>query len=121
MRFSVKTALCLAAAAGIVFYSKISFTGLSFRNLCALNRLTGLYCPFCGGTRAVRMLTTGDFSEAFGMNQMVVFLLPLSVGIALAPSKKLKKAAPWIILGIMLLYLVIRNIPSGALDFLRPG
>ncbi len=122
MKLSVKTALCItSAAAGIVLYPAINLSGVSLPHVCALSRFAGIYCPFCGGTRAAQNLLTGNFPEAFGMNQMVVIMLPLSLGILLSSSKKLKKAMPWIILGIMLLYLILRNIPMDALDFLKPG
>lgn len=123
MKLPVKIALCItSAAAGIVLYHPaISLYILSFPHVCALSRFAGMYCPFCGGTRAVQSLLTGNFPEAFGMNQMVIILLPLSLGILLGPFRKLKKAAPWILLGIMLLYLILRNIPMDALTFLRPG
>lgn len=32
---------------------------------CAFHSLTGLYCPGCGGTRAVRELLYGDLRMSF--------------------------------------------------------
>ena len=51
----------------IVFWAAAGyFLKLEF-NLppCLFHRLTGLYCPGCGGTRAVRLLFTGHIWKSF--------------------------------------------------------
>lgn len=40
---------------------------------CALHALTGLYCPGCGGTRAVRAFFAGDFGASFVYHPFVLF------------------------------------------------
>lgn len=40
---------------------------------CMLHKLTGLYCPGCGGTRAVRSLLTCDILKSFYYNPVVVY------------------------------------------------
>ena len=47
--------------------------------LCPFNALTGLYCPGCGGLRAVNDLTNGDLLGAASSNLVFVALLPLIV------------------------------------------
>ncbi|WP_366179821.1 DUF2752 domain-containing protein [Actinomyces timonensis] len=37
-------------------------------DLCALHRLTGLWCPLCGGTRATASLIHGDLATALAYN-----------------------------------------------------
>lgn len=44
---------------------------------CAIHAATGLYCPVCGGLRAVNNLTYGDFAAALSSNLMVAILAPL--------------------------------------------
>ena len=39
---------------------------------CNFKRLTGLPCPLCGGTRAMRSLADLDFGTAFHFNPLVV-------------------------------------------------
>lgn len=39
---------------------------------CPFAHLTGLPCPTCGGTRAVRALLAGNFRAAFRWNPLVV-------------------------------------------------
>ncbi len=41
---------------------------------CILHDRLFLYCPFCGGTRAVEALLRLDFSAAWAYNPMVVLL-----------------------------------------------
>lgn len=40
---------------------------------CALHALTGLYCPGCGGTRALRALFDGEFVRAVVYHPFVPF------------------------------------------------
>ncbi len=46
---------------------------------CPLLALTGIYCPFCGGLRAVHDLTHLDLVGALDRNPLVVAALPLVV------------------------------------------
>ncbi len=40
---------------------------------CAFHSLTGLYCPGCGGTRAVRELLYGDLRMSFQYHSLVLY------------------------------------------------
>ncbi|HEX6337979.1 MAG TPA: DUF2752 domain-containing protein [Jiangellaceae bacterium] len=44
---------------------------------CPLLEMTGLACPFCGGTRAVYALAHGDVATAAGHNAVVVLAVPV--------------------------------------------
>ena len=46
---------------------------------CPFYALTGLYCPGCGGLRAVNDLTNGDLVGAASSNLVFVALVPLIV------------------------------------------
>jgi hypothetical protein len=46
---------------------------------CTLNRLTGLHCPGCGGTRAVSALMHGDILQAAAYNLYFVLALPFLI------------------------------------------
>ena len=45
--------------------------------LCLLRGLTGIPCPFCGGTTAVVQLGRGDLSAALQASPLVVLAAPL--------------------------------------------
>lgn len=40
---------------------------------CAFHEFTGLYCPGCGGTRAVRFLIRGNVEKSFIYNPIVLY------------------------------------------------
>lgn len=40
---------------------------------CLFNRLTGLYCPGCGGTRATHALLTGHVMRSIYYHPLVVY------------------------------------------------
>jgi len=40
---------------------------------CIFNLVTGLYCPGCGGTRAVRSLLKGDLWQSFINHPVVIY------------------------------------------------
>lgn len=55
----------------------LRITGMRLSQLlgsCVLHTLTGLYCPGCGGTRAMQALFSGDLIEAFVYHPFVPFL-----------------------------------------------
>ncbi len=44
-----------------------------FRFPCMFHEITGLYCPGCGGTRAVKALFGGHIIESFLYNPIVLY------------------------------------------------
>jgi hypothetical protein len=55
----------LVGAALLPFVPPSGFAGLP---TCVLKSVTGLPCPFCGGTRATQALLRGDLSRALYLN-----------------------------------------------------
>lgn len=41
---------------------------------CVFHSLTGLYCPGCGGTRAVKCLLRGDLRMSFQYHPLVLYV-----------------------------------------------
>ena len=46
---------------------------------CIFHRLTGLYCPGCGGTRAVMALFRGDLKASFIYHPLVLYGLAVAI------------------------------------------
>ena len=98
---------------------------------CAFHSLTGLFCPGCGGTRALYSLLHGDFLAAIHYNlfaillaPIIIWLLTLDTGRVFFGWKLRPKPAPaillWILFWAMLGYGVLRNIPGQPWSWLRP-
>jgi len=89
---------------------------------CVLYRVTGLYCPACGGTRAAYDLMHADVAGAFARNPAVPLLLVAVLVWAayrVIYRRRRDSAAPavpaWVPVGIALAALVfgvLRNVPA---------
>ncbi len=101
-----------------VFYSVIY--GI-FHMPCMFHLLTGLYCPGCGGTRAVRYLLRGDLVQSFVYHPLVPYMalvvLFLAGSKALAVIKKRPEWCPvremtfvYVGAGIILVNWIVKNI-----------
>ena len=89
---------------------------------CPFHTLTGLHCPGCGSTRALQSLFTGHPLQAAGLNLLAVLVVPavLFVLIRRPSTDKLRQA--WIIafLAVVILFGILRNIPSYPFSLLAP-
>ncbi len=48
---------------------------------CPFLNLTGQFCPGCGGLRTVHHLAHGELELAWGMNPLVVVMIPVAVAL----------------------------------------
>ena len=93
-------------------------------SLCKLKAITGIPCPTCGATRAVKAIAVGRFVEGWLHNPLVVtamtaggafLLIRLSTGwtITLSASRR-TRALLWIAIAILLtgnwIYLIARGV-----------
>ncbi|MCU0271452.1 MAG: DUF2752 domain-containing protein [Acidimicrobiales bacterium] len=103
--------------------------GVSLVPECPLHALTGLWCPLCGGTRAVQALVAGDLGAAAGLNVLVVVAVPVLVVLwlrwtALRASGRavsliaLSNRAGAMLAAVLLAYMVVRNLPG--MEMLTP-
>ena len=86
----------------------------------------GIYCPGCGGLRAVNDLTHGDVGAALSSNILVTLLIPVAVVLlslwAVDRWRGRTRSVPWkrlrpivvSLVTVMFLFAVIRNTGSGA-------
>ena len=90
-------------------------------DLCPLHRITGLWCPLCGGTRATRELMHGDLWAAMGYNpyalvlEVVVMVLVARWLLAWLRGQRrpLVTGREGILLGVALaVFAVVRNLPG---------
>lgn len=96
---------------------------------CALRSLTGFYCPGCGLTRALHHLLHGHISAACRMNPGIFLILPVlgyalvtELFPALANNQRTDRrpTASWALLALLMIFWVIRNIPTYPFTLLAP-
>jgi hypothetical protein len=125
------TWLAAAGVSGVVF---LKFAWPLWAGLlpgCAIRRMTGLYCPGCGGTRCTHRLLHGDLAGALAMNPAVVMLLSVAVvlvGMAVVREWKGRPDAlplipnwlAWSVAGLVILFGLTRNLPWWPFTLLVP-
>jgi hypothetical protein len=95
---------------------------------CFFHQFTGLYCPGCGGTRAVILLSRGDILGALRMNP---FTLTLIAAVAASLIHCLVRGrginytgkngrGGVAIASFVLAFFVLRNIPVAPFTYLAP-
>jgi hypothetical protein len=92
--------------------------------------LAGIYCPGCGSLRGLHALTHLDFAGVVAMNPALLLAVPylgwawvfwLLRSVGKAERRRLAPAwVLWALLGLLLGYWVLRNVPALAL-WLAPG
>ena len=107
------------AALLILVWPDISFSG---RFHCPFYRLTGYYCPGCGGTRAVKTLLKGRFLTSFLYHPFVLYTAVVGGWFMLSQTierltkhrikigMRYRECYLWIGLGLTGAYFILRNI-----------
>lgn len=88
---------------------------------CYINRVTGLYCPGCGMTRAIHSILRFDFAQAIRFNALSLIIPALYILYYISRRKDLEKISKFILILmfiISLAYGVLRNIEG--FKFLGP-
>lgn len=100
---------------------------LGFRIPCVFYNTTTYLCPGCGITRMCEAILHLDFIAAFGYNQLCFalslvlgpyFVYYLYMNIKGRVYKEIPRGVTYIILGITILFWILRNL-SG-FEYLRP-
>ena len=116
-------------ALGLVYLFNPSTTTLY--PTCPFYWLTGCYCPGCGSLRALHQLVRGHLATALGLNPLMVLSLPfvgyffVSHARIVVTGRSLKAffVRPvfiWVLLGVILAYWVLRNLPFYPFSLLAP-
>jgi hypothetical protein len=119
------------AAAGATVLFLFDPSTAAFYPPCPFHALTGLWCPGCGTTRALHELLCGDIAAAFGLNPLMVLMLPylgysalsyaaLGLRGRLLPEVLVSRLWAWLALGVILAYWVLRNLPLYPFSLLAP-
>lgn len=100
---------------------------------CVTYRMTGLYCPGCGDTRALHALLHGHILQAFDYNLLLPIIVLVLAWYYLVGLTTLirKKRVMWIpqslplwaaitIGAVVVLFTVLRNIPVWPFSILAP-
>lgn len=107
---------------GILFYLVWINSGMFLQVPCAFYRLTGFYCPGCGGTRALLSLLQGHVLQAlwyhvtvvYGAILYVLYMLTNSVellsGGRLPVGMKYRNGYLYVALVLMALHVLIKNL-----------
>jgi hypothetical protein len=121
-------AAAFGAAAVTVYVGLVDPNRPGHYPVCPFLKVTGLYCPGCGGLRCVHALAHGDLPAAFGFNALAVLMVPLIVVIwlrwtirAVRGTVRTTVADPRLIralVAVILLFAVLRNLPFA--DALAP-
>ncbi len=109
----------LAALCAFPLYRALTSVLPTVFTRCVLHDRLFLYCPLCGGTRALEALLQGDLSLAFAYNPYVIALGLAAVALdAVALVRLLRKKEPllpylryaWVVFLVSaVLFAVLRN------------
>ncbi|MFD8374730.1 DUF2752 domain-containing protein [Streptomyces sp. NPDC059688] len=127
-RLAVPAGLFAAVAGAFAYVGAVDPNEPGHYPVCPLFRLTGLYCPGCGGLRSAHAFVHGDLGTALhdnaaGVVVYVGFAVLWAVWVARAARDRplrlaLGPAHLWAIGTLLLAFTVLRNLPAGA--WLRP-
>lgn len=122
---------------GIGFLCFLLYHGFDFQfsghlSTCFMNAFWHIYCPGCGGTRAIDYLLHGQLLKSLASHPVIVYLAALFLSYFLPATytyvmkrngKKYYRFHPWtlfVLLGIIVGFFVLRNLllVFGHYDFL---
>lgn len=100
---------------------------------CPFNLVTGLDCPFCGGSRMLGALLADDFARALDLNAVALLvLLPLVAVVLFAMARRelgyasshwppgtLGQVCGYALLAVLAAWSVLRNLPFEPFTALR--
>ena len=122
---------CVLTTIGVLFLALIDPETAAYIPVCPCRLLTGLYCPGCGSLRAIHAITRLRFDRALAYNSLFVILSPLllwyfvvNLATTFRGQEKIERyLSPTLgkaLLGVILAYFVIRNIPAYPFTLLQP-
>lgn len=106
----------------LVLFAVTDPTSWRFFPKCLLHSCTGLNCPGCGTTRALRALAHGDVATALRFNALTMLALPF-VGYLVVRRRDTSTIRPfwvWLTVIAVIGFGILRNIPAYPFTLLAP-
>jgi len=127
---ALAAAAAVIAVAGIVVLYAVDPVQGWFYPRCPLLAVTGLLCPGCGTLRSLHAVLNGAVAASIGYNPLLWAAAPFGIlaavrhglarmGLAASPPR-LRAAATWAILAVLVSYTVLRNLPLAPFHLLAP-
>jgi hypothetical protein len=125
------SAVVAMAAGGLSFVCLLDPEASELYPPCPFLALTGFYCPGCVTLRALHQLPRGHPVAALDLNPLMMLMLPF-IAYFLAshvmpaltgrPPKTffVRSALIWTLLGVILVYWLLRNTPAYPFTLLAP-
>jgi hypothetical protein len=124
-------ACVLLATSALAFLYLFNPSTSTLYPACPFLWFTGCYCPGCGSLRAIHQLTRGHLAVALGLNPLMVLSVPLlGYSLASCAARAITGRPPrpffirpvfiWTLLGLVLVYWVLRNVPTYPFSLLAP-
>ncbi|MFD3585113.1 DUF2752 domain-containing protein [Streptomyces sp. NPDC058683] len=120
-RLAVPAGVLAAAVGAFAYVGTVDPNQPGHYPVCPLYRLTGLYCPGCGGLRSAHAFVHGDFlaalrDNAAGVAAYLAFAVVWTVWVARAvrgrPARiELRPVPMWTLGALVLVFTVVRNLP----------
>ena len=122
-RLAVPAGMLAAVAAAFAYVGAVDPNEPGHYPACPLLRLTGLYCPGCGGLRSAHAVVHGDLPAALQANAVAVagyalFAVAWTVWVVRAVRGRPFRLDPrsahlWAAGALVLVFTVVRNLPFG--------
>ncbi|GAA3813230.1 DUF2752 domain-containing protein [Streptomyces phyllanthi] len=122
-RVAVPAGVLAAVAGAFAYVGAVDPNEPGHYPVCPVLRLTGLYCPGCGGLRAAHAFVHGDLVTALTDNAVAVlgfagFAVVWTVWVVHAVRGRPVRIDPgpvalWSLGAFVLLFTVVRNLPFG--------
>ncbi|MCX4582841.1 DUF2752 domain-containing protein [Streptomyces sp. NBC_01481] len=123
-RLATPLATLAGVAAAFAYVGTVDPNEAGHYPVCPLLRLTGIYCPGCGGLRSAHAFIHGDLTGALGSNAMAVagygvFAVVWVIWLIRAVRGERMRIAVspvwwWTLGGVLLVFSVVRNLPFGS-------
>ena len=122
-RLAVPAGVLAAVAGAFAYVGTVDPYQPGHYPVCPLYRLTGLYCPGCGGLRSAHAFAHGDLAAALTDNALAVggylaFAVLWAVWVIRVVRGRPARLDPgpvhlWGLGALALVFTVVRNLPSG--------